>query len=333
MQPEFSDALRDWLGEPIDTRCADPRFTISRATPEQYEEIYALLVRDARAPRSRAGFDWLYRQNPLGEARCWLTREDRSGELIASETRWPWPLARGASAVRGEMIGDAIVAQRFQRQGIGDLRAPFRQAHPWYRKTAAFSWPNKRSRKAAIKHGYGARLRSPIPRWVRPAWFPIAEVPGNQVAIRIVERFDDSFDALTMGEMQAPGYWSPHDHEFLNWRYGAHPDHEYVSVAAFSGGEPGGYGVVRVGGPAATLMEYVAAPGNFGQAVLHGALSVALEAGCNRVNFFAIPHARWRALRRYGFLRWRSRAWLQVRGQDGEDDAVWQLVPGDNDVL
>lgn len=363
--PSRVETLEDWLAAPVDARCADERFEVRRATPADYPQIFDLLDEAFGRTRPRAFSDWLYRRNPCGEARCWITLERDSGELVASETRWPWPFARGAEAMRGEMIGDAAVTPRLQRQDVGDLRAPFRRAHPWYADTTAISWPNERSRRAAIKHGYGDRLFGPLPRAVLPlraqplldarlSWAPVwarraLAVAGDgllaahrsrtvrtaKLAVHRVGRFDAPFDRVTDTCMARPEYWSPHAADFLNWRYLDHPGHEYVALAIHCGDEPFGYAVVRVD-DTAILMELAApdAEDDGRGALIAAACEVAREAGCDRIEVFATESWRhWPFLRRMGFATRSSEWWVQARGPVERPISAWQLLPGDTDVL
>jgi GNAT superfamily N-acetyltransferase len=358
------EQLEDWLAQPVLATCRDERFEIRRATPDEYPAIRELLGEAFGTLRNAELHDWLYRKSPNGYARCWITLERATGALVANETRWPWPLAWGRRVLRGEMIGDAAVATRFQRQGVGDLRAPFRTSHPWYADTAAISWPNEASRQAANKHGYGDRLQGPIPSATRPlelAGILEARLPASfeglrrctsalgklrlPLPIRLrhrsasdvgpVARFDSSFDSVTAAFMPERAYWSPRTPEFLNWRYLEHPVHEYVALAATSGDEAMGYTVIRLENEVATLMEFTAPidARKCRAALLAAAFEVARDAGCKRLTFFSPdswPH--WPFLRRAGFVMRPSDRWLQARGPVKEGTA-WQLVPGDTDFL
>jgi hypothetical protein len=112
-------------------------------------------------------------------------------------------------------------------------------------------------------------------------------------------------------------------------------DHEYVAVAAARGDTLQGYGVVRLAGNVARLMELTAPPEpGAGAALLVAALiGHAHAAGCRRLDFFATRGwTHWPLLRRLGFLARRSDVWLGVYGpadcgpQQIDD---WQCLPGD----
>jgi hypothetical protein len=366
MLPRRVEPLDDWLQAPVHARSADDRFQVRRASPADYAAIFELLDETFRDSRPASFNDWLYRRNPSGQARCWVTVERATGALVANETRWPWPFARGREALRGEMIGDAAVAPRFQRQDVGDLRAPFRRAHPWYSDTTAISWPNEESRRAAIKHGYGSRIFGPIPRatlplnmgaildarlpaglrWARSPLSTVAHgllaarervFPGlPRFTLRPLSRFDSAFDGVTEACMSQTEYWSPHSWRFLNWRYLDHPTHSYAAIAAVRGADPAGYAVIRLDGKSATLMEFAAPQGEdeCRRALLVGARELAREAGCVRMEFFSTESWRhWSFLRRAGFTMRPSGWWAQARGPVERPISVWQLTPGDTDFL
>jgi len=77
-----SDAsFEQWLHAPMDEASPDPRFEVRRARPEDFEAIFDLVDDVFDMKRPRAQYDWLYRRNPYGLARCWIT--------LGKETRKP----------------------------------------------------------------------------------------------------------------------------------------------------------------------------------------------------------------------------------------------------
>ncbi len=159
------------------------------------------------------------------------------------------------------------------------------------------------------------------------------------IAIEEVRRFDSAFDDVTHRSMAWPGFWCPHDAEFLNWRYLAHPTNQYVAFAAIERGELAGYAVMRLAPTAAWLMDFVApvAPSPAAYALLRHALSLARAAGCERVDVVASPTWRHRPLlRRAGCIRRPSTiSWFATGEFEPEvarlDD--WQFVSGDSDTF
>lgn len=343
-----------------------PRFDIRRATPAEFDGIYELVNESFGFKHTRAQYDWLYRRNPCGTARCWVTVDRASRRLIGSTASWPWPMARGAEPAQGVLAGDWVIAPGWQRQGIGGLRAEVRRSHPWD-SIIALSWPNEKSRGAGIKRGRGERIVGPVPKAVLMlkmtgylagrGWPALPAVVSGAVtdaaltlwrtallrgqrgvAFDEVRRFDSTFDNITLRCMSWDGFWSPHDSDFLNWRYVDHPLRSYVAFAVSVGGEVIGYYVLRVDPDAAWLMEFVAPSSSphVGGAMLLHVIKTARDAGCAYLKFSAPPRWRhWRLFHAGGFVRVPSEIYLWPGGASPE---VWQLdkwqwVPGDMDDI
>jgi hypothetical protein len=149
-----------------------------------------------------------------------------------------------------------------------------------------------------------------------------------------LSRFDSDFDEITRRCMATDDFWIEHDSPFLNWRYFDHPEQEYVAVRVAEADRIVGYGVLRLAGDAAWLME-LAAPAGTSPAVLRHLIEIAREAGCARMDFFAterFPH--WPLLRRTGFLMRPAEVWLGVGGPFGGSPQHldrWQALPGDTE--
>ncbi|MFI5365121.1 MAG: GNAT family N-acetyltransferase [Candidatus Binatia bacterium] len=343
-----------------------PRFDVRRARPAEFEALYDVVDAAFGYKRPRAVYDWFYRRNPYGTARCWIVIDRASGQVIGSAAWWPWPMAHGEEPSEGTLGADWAVAPQWQRQGIPRLRAEVWASHPWYGKATGISWPNEKSRGSGIKRGRADRIVGPVPRAILPldaeqllasrGWpSPVCRVAGivadsasraarglflpraGDVAIEPMRRFETAFDAVTYRCMAWHGFWSPHDAEFLNWRYIEHPAGGYVAFAAAAGAEPVGYCVLRLAVQDAWLMELAApaAPSPVAGALVRHAVEVARAAGCTCLKFSAPPQWRhWRLLRRAGFLPvpsdiyvWPGGEVLRVRQLD-----QWQWVPGDMDA-
>ena len=360
-----TDRFEEWLRAPVQLESTHPRFDIRRAVPAEFDAIYRVVNEVFGVTRSRREFEWIYRDNPYGMARCWLVFERTSGRLISSSASWPWPLARGGDPLEGVLDGDSVVAPGWQRQGIDRLRAEIGGAHPWEARTIALSWPNAKSVGAVIKRGRGARILGPVPKAVLMlnARAYLAEraprvgaafgraldlslrasrrlLLGQLAGITIesLRRFESRLDEVTQRCMNWPGFWSPHDAEFLNWRYLAHPTAEYLAFVLVERDAPAGYYVLKIDRQASWLMELVASvsPRRSARALLLHAIETARSAGCTHIMFSAPPKWRhWKLLRAAGFLPLRSGAYFWPAGEDRELSRfeLWQWVPGDMDYL
>lgn len=61
-------------------------------------------------------FDWLYLDNPFGEARCWVL-EDANGALVGVSAAFPREMVWGSRRLRAWVLGDFCVSRRFRSLG------------------------------------------------------------------------------------------------------------------------------------------------------------------------------------------------------------------------
>ncbi len=138
--------------------------------------------------------------------------------------------------------------------------------------------------------------------------------------------------------MTWPGFWSPHDAEFLNWRYLGHPTAQYLAFALVDGHKLAGYYVLRIDRQTSWLMEFVApvSPRRLASAMLLHLIETARASGCSHLSFSAPPRWRhWKVLHAAGFLPMRSEVYLWPSGDEPELTQLhmWQWVPGDMDFV
>ena len=356
----------EWLSATAPLESTHPQFDCRRARPEEFDAIYDLVDESFVAARPRPLYDWLYRRNPYGLARCWVVVDRASGRLIGSTASWPWPMARGTEAIDGVLAGDWVIAPQWQRRGIAGLRADVRRSHAWQDSLPALSWPNEKSRGSGRKRGRDVHILGPTPRAVLllrtrdilaarrwPAvlsavgggvgdgavalWRAAALGTRTRLTVEAVRRFDSSFDAVTERCMAWSRFWSPHGADFLNWRYFERPAAEYLAYAATDRDTIAGYYVLKVETAGAWLMEFVAPvqPREVAVTLLLHAIRTAREAGCVLVRFSASSQWRhWPLFRRAGFLPTRSEIYLWPGGPDEANNLdAWQWTPGDMDDL
>ncbi len=143
--------------------------------------------------------------------------------------------------------------------------------------------------------------------------------------------------ARTQRCMAWRGFWSPHDADFLNWRYLGHPAGQYSAFALAAGTERVGYYVLKIEAQAAWLMEFVAprSPRRFASTLLLHSIKTARDAGCAYIKFSAPRTWRhWRLFRAAGFLPVPSYIYLWPGGgPEVRELNLWQWVPGDMDDL
>lgn len=369
MIPTPADPFEEWLRLPLQVESSDPRFDVRRAKPAEFERIYDVVDLAFGKKRSRAQFDWLYRDNPFGKARCWIVIERESGEILKSGAGFPWPIWRGREPLLGSLAGDAATLPHWQRKGLTAIRRSFYNAHPWCDDFCGIGGPNESSRivsrKAGDKHlllgalvgglvplrSRGLLERAGVPAVVaRPAgatadalfsaWRGWASNTAEGAAGRVeeVDRFTVDFDEVTERSMAWSGFWSPHNAEFLNWRYLDHPVEAYVGLAFVEEERPTGYAVVCLEEEKATLAEFAVPsdPPDRSLKLLSKAIAVARDAGCASLNFFGTPTwHHWPLFRRAGFIPYQTKNHLSGFGRRHEPEVLdsrnWQVTPGDRD--
>ncbi len=369
MIPTPPDRFEEWLRLPVAGPEGDPRFEVRRARPEEFARIYDCVDAAFGRKRPRALFEWLYCDNPFGRARCWIVLERASNALLKTGASFPWPIWRGREPLLGALSGDACTIPAWQRKGLAAVRRAQTRAHPWYAEFCGIAGPNEGSRAVSQKAGEGdqllgmlrgaslplraasllerigaparvARALGSVADGVLSTWRQRARRGAARAGGRVeqVARFTAGFDAVTLRCMDWPLYWSPHNTDFLNWRYLAHPVESYVALALIEDETPTAYAVVCLEREKATLAELVveADPPDRAAKLLAAVIDVAHEAGCASLNFFAPPGWRhWRSLARAGFLPYRTKNHLEVFGKRWEPEVLdirnWQVVPGDRD--
>ena len=363
------DPFEEWLRLPLGQLSDDPRVDVVRARPEQFEAIYDCVDAAFGTARPRALYDWLYRRNPYGTARVWITVDKTTQKILKTGAFYPWPIWRGNEPLMGSLSGDAATLPEWQRKGLSRVRRIVRRSHPWSGKIATIAGPNQGSIIVSQKAGEGNSIlgaltggvavlrggpvleKAGLPRWLAlpagslanglfSAWRSVALRNSSRAAGRIetVDRFTTDYDQVTERTMAFPEYWAPHNADFLNWRYLDHPTEEYVGFALVEDDRPVAYSVLRVDGVEATLSEFAAGvvPGEEAVKLLDATLDAACEAGCAYMTFFGTPVWRhWGLFRRAGLLRYRTKNFLDATYKVDEKNSQkiehWQLTPGDRD--
>ena len=367
MIPTPPDAFEEWLEVPITEDPGDPRFLVRRATPDDFERIYDLVDAAFGRRRSREQYDWLYRRNPMGLARCWIVVERESGAILKTGARFPWPIWHGREPLRGAIGGDAATRPDWQRKGLSAIRRSVTRRHPWHAETCGISGPNAGSRAAIRSAGDEqsllGRLRGGVAILDAAAAAGFAGLPraaarplgaladrllsgvfratgpeSDSIRVEEIRRFTTDFDPITLRTMAWPGFWCPHNAAFLNWRYLDHPTERYHAFALVEEDELAGYLVLRFGEHGATLADFAVDTGSGHHALvlLEHAFAHAREAGCAWIDFFSTPSWRhWRLFYRAGFLPYRSRNQMEATCRRFEPEVHdlrnWQIVPGDRD--
>ena len=359
------DPYEAWFNTPVDACSPDPRFNVRRATPEDFNRIYDCVDAAFGRKRPRELYDWWYLRNPYGKARMWILEEIATKLILKNGGSFPWPIWKGDEALMGAMSGDAATMPEWQRKGLSHVRRVVNRAHPWRGKICTISGPNEGSRIVTTKKGEASDLLGPLQAGLlilrgspllekfnlpsifaksigglatlaSAAWRKMllsAEVEGYRLVP--ITRFSADFDQITIRTMRSEGFWCPHGHEFLNWRYIDYPTESYLAFGLERHNQIVGYTVIRMDGDQVGLSEFAAdeqdAPALMG--LLLGQVSFL---GGAFISFFSTrAWKHWALFHRAGMLPYKSPNHFEVTHKQDEEDAhnieMWQVTPGDRD--
>jgi hypothetical protein len=206
---------------------------------------------------SAARYDWLYVDNPAGEAIVCLLRDDDSGSIVGSTALLPKNLCTRGRTLRAGIAADLMVDQRHRSLGpsiilqkgilgcLGDSGIEVVYGFPnarsipmtrriGYRQVAQRMWlvlplrsetflreriPQAAARKAAA-------MLIDIALWLRPRLYTPVPAPGREhfVATGFDAAFDDIWSRIKSGYLLIGEKTAA----FLNWRYRDSPLGEYA---------------------------------------------------------------------------------------------------------
>lgn len=363
------DPYDEFMNSPVtNPESSDPRFRVKRIPEAEFERAWALVDAAFGKVRPREQYEWMYRQNPYGRARLWGMEEVATGKLIKTGGGFPWPVWKGSEVLRGGLSGDAGTSPEWQRKGLSRIRRAVTSSHAFRDGVCQIAWPNEGSQAVMRDAGKGGdilgmvtggviplnagpMLRSRMPQW-------LADIAGQslQLPFRLLQRaslpattpdtlraepldrFDARFDTVTLNTMHFDGFWCPHNHVLLNWRYLQHPVERYQALAVYRADTPVAYAVLRLDQHKCTLSEFAAPVGEpeVCKTLMALCLQIARDADAAYMAFFATPNFRhWPLFRRAGMLRFTTKNCLEAAWRDHPEGVAemdnWQILPGDRD--
>jgi hypothetical protein len=81
------------------------------------EQLIVMLSRCLNPAYNAARFDWLYRDNPHGQAVVWVAQEPGSREIVGTAAAFPRRLYVGEEERLGWVLGDFCLAERYRSVG------------------------------------------------------------------------------------------------------------------------------------------------------------------------------------------------------------------------
>ena len=108
------DRFEEWLHAPAQLESMHPRFDVRRAVPAEFDSIYDLVNDAFGFKRSRARYDWIYRRNPYGTARCWVSIRPR--QRAARGQHGFLAMADGAVDAQGVSVEEKLPVGTIERR-------------------------------------------------------------------------------------------------------------------------------------------------------------------------------------------------------------------------
>ena len=275
-------------------------------------------------------YEWLYRENPFGEARVWIAC-DKSDRAIGMAALFPRDMYYGDAIVRGCVLGDFCVAPEHRTLGPAlQLQRACLRAVQSEEFAVAYDFPSG-TMLAIYKH-LGIQ---PLEQSVRMAKVLRADRISGQLKVPGVSRalvgtanfvlgmedrvsaapskFEFALQAGPCGPEYSElaeetgsslGTCTMRTAEYLNWRYRRHPHVEYEFLTARRGNQLLAYCAFTQSADNATVAEFFGKPDDY--RVLTGLLRKLAALLRNRgVATLSLPilstDPRIRQLRRVGF--------------------------------
>ena len=341
---------------------------ITRYKPDDRRAVEALYRRvfghDA-AEASRLRWDWQYRRNPNNpgqEPEIWIAREGTT--IVGQYATMPVRLRVKGQEVQGSWGMDVMVAPERQRQGLGEVL--FRTwdrnvgaslglglSDSSYRLFQKLNWPDVGPVPCLVKPLTRRALRRPnwpvpINRLVSALTLPIVKIVARtrplRAEIRLIQRFDESFNALWDELAPKFDFAVRRDAAYLNWKFVSAP-HVRYSIAMLRRDDRNiGYAVYRhlyePRGRVTLLVDFLADPDDEPalRTLFHWIDREARQADSDKIRTFAL-HANFRRmLKRSGYFQVKSSMEfvakvnaVNVSPEFYEDTDAWHVTLGDSD--
>jgi predicted N-acetyltransferase YhbS len=341
---------------------------ITRYRPEDRRAVEALYRRvfgNDAAEASRLRWDWQYRRNPNNpghETEIWIAREGTT--IVGQYATMPVRLCVKGREVQGSWGMDVMVAPERQRQGLGEVL--FRTwdrnvgaslglglSDSSYRLFQKLNWPDVGPVPCLVKPLTRRALRRPnwpvpVNRLVSALTLPIVKIVARtrplRAEVRLIQRFDDSFNVLWDELAPKLDFAVRRDAAYLNWKFVSAP-HVRYSIAMLRRDDRNiGYAVYRhlyePRGRVTLLVDFLADPDDEAalRTLFHWIDREARQADSDKIRTFAM-HANFRrVLKRSGYFQVKSTMEFvaKVNAVDVTPDFYentdnWHVTLGDSD--
>ncbi len=345
---------------------------------EVHEEDLAEVRREATAllnetrghdvPHTR--YDWLYEDNPDGNAVLWSIRDQRSGQMAGFTVALPrrmlidghgcvcWNGADFSILPKYRTLGVAMKLRRAAKLGVDQGRVDFLYAHPnarmqvihekvghfpigtmrrYAKPLAAEAYLRRRVGNKRLAAGIGRLADVALKIRHGEMWYR----PKHKMSVVRAPRFDDSFDRLFETAYAERRVVGVRDARYLDWRYTRNPLTKTDAVLAHDADRLVGYGLFIVDGKTVHLKDLLSADD---PAIADDLIAKLVEHGrrlsCSSASAVVLEHSpHEKSLQRFGFVRRNdSSQMFGYTAADSDlrpiisDSRAWLGSVGDRDV-
>jgi GNAT superfamily N-acetyltransferase len=312
-------------------------------------------------------FNWLYRENPAGEAMAWVAIDPNTNRIVGAAAAFPRLVYCGGIKARGYLLGDfcvhpahrslglALALQRACLDGLSAGDADFVFDFPSHGMLAVYNRLRIPVNETVVRYVKPLRadrqVENRVPVRAIARGFASVINAGLRLRDKTIRRSDDWSTACEAGPWgaeftEAIWKWSPaatitiaRTAEYLNWRYRGHPQQQYEMLTARRNGKLYGYLVRHVAGNTCVIDDLLAENDSVCKVLLLEAIGLGRRDGAHTITLpwpFKDPGQR--LLKKYGFRPRESSPAVLLpfprpnRCQDGPANAGWHLPHADWEV-
>jgi hypothetical protein len=245
------------------------------------EEIIRFLHENLTASSNAARFEWLYLQNPSGQARAWMAVDSCNRTIgiaaafprhfsIASEVHRVWVLGDFCIAKDYRSLGPALKLQRAALESLSSGDNSICYDFPSKAMMSVYGRLGVRTLGSHVRYVKLLQVDEKVQQFVRQRFLArsLSRIGNSALGFRRTQRlpvevdfsmqqreFGEEFSAMNLKTKSLHPIKASHSAEYLNWRYVDNPLRQYCAVVARRQSDLFGYAVVEVDGNHSRLTE------------------------------------------------------------------------------
>jgi hypothetical protein len=256
---------------------------------EVRDAALATLAATRQSTVTAARYDWLYRDNPDGQAVLWSIRSAESGDFAGFTVALPrrvlvdgkqhlcWNGADFSVRQKYRTLGVAIQLRRAARNAVDTGRADFLYAHPNRKMQIVHEKAGHVAVGTMVRYAKVLRSAPYYRRYLPGQWMPAVAgtitdwtAHGTRTlkrhrqlsATRVIQcdAFDDRFDRLFEDAHRVRRVIGVRDARYLTWRYACNPLYRTSAVVSEDNGRLLGYALFKVTDGVVSILDVFASP-------------------------------------------------------------------------